>query len=107
MMELSEVLADIGLSQSPGRVVPMRRRATDWNSLTRAEKLDAAEKALRRPLYSRAMLEAIPEHDRYPQWLGLMLDSNVTDEQIGRMARDMALVYLKQVADAHGEVLEP
>jgi hypothetical protein len=107
MLELSDVLADIGLSQAPGgRVVPLRR-PTDWNSLTRTEKLDAAEKAVRRPMYSRAMLEALPEHDRYPQWLGLMLDSNVSDEQIGRFARDMCLHYLKQVADAHNEVLEP
>jgi hypothetical protein len=105
--DLFEFVADLVRAQHAS-VVPLRpRRPVDWNTLTRTEKLDAAEKAVRRPLYSRAMLEALPEHARYDQWLGLMLDSNVSDEQIGRFARDMCLHYLKQVADAHNEVLEP
>lgn len=57
------------------------------------------------PIYKRALQEALPEFESYDEWLAKLLDSTISDSDIGAMARAIVRAYMKEVAAYRGDEL--
>ena len=100
-------LLQSGMRDDPHRVAPPEYdpERPDFESLPFGQRLDAADVACRRDLYRRALIESLPESDDYEGWLGKLLNSAVSDAEIGRRAREIVVAYLQRVALKHAEDL--
>lgn len=81
------------------------RPAPAFDEHTTIQQLDALEVATRHPFYINALTEALPESDDYAQFLAKLTDSCITNDEIGRLAREMALKYVEACAQRRGESL--
>lgn len=76
-----------------------------FEELPRRQQLEAAETVCRRASYRDALVEAMPESASYDGFLKLAIDANVSDSEIGRVARELILGYLGRVAAFRGDDL--
>lgn len=92
------------LRDDPARVAPpdYAPAGPAFEELRRRQQLEIAETACRRTAYRAALIEALPESDGYDRWLTLTIDANVSDSEIGRVARELILSYLGRVAAIRG-----
>lgn len=100
-------LLQSGMRDDPNRVAPPDDgpEPTPFESLPFGQRLDAAEIACRRTLYRNSLIEALPEWDGYEAWLAKLVNSSISDAEVGRMAREAVVAYLQRVALRHEESL--
>jgi hypothetical protein len=76
-----------------------------FGELPIGEQLEIAEGVCRREPYASALLEALPESEKYRSFLSLALERSVSDADLGKLARGMILDYLQAVAVVNGDDL--
>lgn len=81
------------------------RPAPAFEDFSAVQQLDALEIACRNPFFVSCRVEALPESDDYLAFLDALTDSCVTNEEIGRRARDIVLAYVQACAQRRGESL--
>lgn len=79
--------------------------AADFNTLPLVQRLDSIQRAIQRPMFKLTLVEALAESDEYPTWLNQLIDSSVSNEDIGRAAREIVCAYISEVARLKREEL--
>ena len=72
-----------------------------FDELSMQTRLDIAETVCRREPFFSARDEMLIESDQYQSLVTALLDSSISNEKVGLMARQIALAYLQKVAEAH------
>src|SRR5690348_12833247 len=97
-------LAPSQFPDDPNRVgPPADLDGPEFSTLPLAQRLDAAERLCRREVYKEALAEALVEGKLVDSLNRLILDSATSNEDIGQLAREIALDYLDRCAAARGE----
>jgi hypothetical protein len=90
----------MSIRDDPQRTAPpeVSPEVRDFNDLPLMQRLDSVQRAIKRPVYKLALVEALGESDEYPTWLAQLVDSTVSDADVGRSARDIVCAYIAEVA---------
>jgi hypothetical protein len=88
------------ITDSPARTAPPEYgpERHDFNDLPLRDRLDAVSETIQRPIYKAALQEALCESDQYETWLRQLLDSSVSNADVGRAAREIVCAYIAEVA---------
>ena len=102
-IDLARAKAAELMHDDPNRVAPYEyvEPPPAFEELSLRAQLDIAETVCRRDPFFSARDEMLVESAQYQSWVSALLDSSVSNERVGLMARKFALAYLQRVAVNH------